>query len=519
MATNSKRPLLILMTLATLGLAYALTGQAKVQGAQAARALNIYLGPSNLNLDPHHMETALSMTIVMQIHRGLLRFDSNGDCVPDIAESWEASKDHKTYRFKLREAYFSNGERITSRHVLYSFARVFVLETGMAADIEYIAGIKEFQRTKKIEDLGLKAIGDDIIEFKLAAPSAIFLKHLAVADLAIMPFESLEGIEKAPKAFSGPYKPVTAIPEGNFTQDVVELVKWRKDHLESARPPEAIRFLNAEANPVELALDGKNDSLDSIPVSPDVHTRLEEKGWAVAPTEITKERFVVLNAKKLSFELRRFLASRIHQEEIAKRLELPNFKAAYGLIPNGFPGALSPEDLKDHGQVVEYLGPKVTIQFDYNAGLTLDAKIAAYIKEAWTHDRVNVVLNPLPPKDRLARLLSKQSDTALGVKGIDYPDGYSVLTYFKGGYDVNFFFVNDPSIDAKILASVSEFNTGKRTEMYRDIQRDVLKLKTVVPLVFGSEASGLWSEKIKNAPSHPMGLHTMPFETIEMQDE
>ena len=519
MTSVSRRFLLILMILAFSGLAYALIGQSKVQGAVAARELNVYLGPSALNLDPHHMETALSMTVVMQLHRGLLRFDANGDCVPDIAKSWEASKDHKNYRFKLRESYFSNGERITSRHVLYSFARVFVLETGMAADIEYIAGVKEFQRTKKIEALGLRVISDDVIEFKLAAPSAIFLKHLAVADLAVMPFTSLVGIEQAPKAFSGPYKPVAALPDGNFSQDVVELVKWRADHLESSRPPERIRFLNAEANPVELALNGENDSLDAIPVAKEMRARLEAKGWGVAPTEITKERFIVLNANKLSFELRRFLASRIHQDELLKRLDEPGFKAAYGLIPNGFPGALAVSDLKDHGQVVDYTGPKVKIEFDYNTGVALDAKIAAYVKEAWAHDRVEVVLNPLPPKTRLAKLLSRQADTALGIKGIDYPDGYSVLTYFKGKYEVNFFFIDDPVIDAKISSSVSEFDAAKRTELYRDIQRDVLKFKTVVPLVFGSEASGLWSQKIKNAPSHPMGLHTMPFETIEMQDE
>ena len=91
--------------------------------------------------------------------------------------------------------------------------------------------------------------------------------------------------------------------------------------------------------------------------------------------------------------------------------------------------------------------------------------------------------------------------------------------YFKGRYDANFFFVNDPEIDAKISRSVLEFDVLKRIELYREIQRDVLKLKTVIPLVFGSEASGLWSPKVKNAPSHPMGIHTMPLETVEMQDE
>lgn len=514
-----RRPYLLLSVLALVFMIGALIVRSRVEGATTPDVLNVYLGPSDLNLDPHRMETSFSMTIVMQLHRGLLRYDVNGDCVPDIAESWDVSADHKTYRFKLREAYFSNGERITSRHVLYSFARVFALDAGIAADIEYIAGVEKFRRTRNIEDLGLLAIDDDVIEFQLAAPSAIFLKHLAVADLAVMPFDSMIGIEHPPKAYSGPYRPLVEIPEGKFSKDVLELVKWREDHLESARPPQTIRFLSFAADPIALAVSGGNDSLDSLAVSKDVRARLEAKGWGAAPTEITKERFIVLNADKYSYELRRYLVSRVDPEEVAKRLENPSFKAAYGLIPNGFPGALSKSDLSDSGARVEYRGPKVKIQFDFNEGASIDAKIAAYLKEVWSHERVEVVLNPLAPRVRLARLLAKESDAALGVKGIDYPDGYSVLTYFKGRYDANFFFVNDPEIDAKISRSVLEFDVLKRIELYREIQRDVLKLKTVIPLVFGSEASGLWSPKVKNAPSHPMGIHTMPLETVEMQDE
>lgn len=523
--SNSRpnRRYLLIATAILMGSGGLVAGKAAFGGRKyslgSERLLNVYLGPAKLNLDPHRMETAISMTILMQLHRGLLRFDSNGDCVPDLAESWEASTDHKTYRFKLREAFFSNGERITSQHVLYSFARVFILQSGIAADIDYISGVRKFVATKKIEDLGIKPVRDDLIEFQLAKPSAIFLKHMAVADLAVMPFRSLHAIEESPKAFSGPYKPVIEIPTGEFSPQVFEVVKWRSDHLQSAYPPEKIRFLHTIENAVDLAERGQNDTLDGISVSREMRALLEARGWGTAPTEITLERFVVLNANKLSPELRRFLCSRLSTKELLKRLDEPNLKEAYGLIPNGFPGELKPSDLPRLDETAEYHGPKVSFQLDFSSDVELDGRVAAYVREAWAHDRIEVVLNPIPKKERISRMVNKQSDAVIGVKAIDYPDGYSVLTYFKGKYDANYYYVDSPVIDAAISATIVEFDLEKRTQAFKDVQREILKFRTVVPLIFGSLASGLWSQKVKNVPSHPMGLHTVAFETIEMQND
>jgi ABC-type oligopeptide transport system substrate-binding subunit len=114
-------------------------------------------------------------------------------------------------------------------------------------------------------------------------------------------------------------------------------------------------------------------------------------------------------------------------------------------------------------------------------------------------------------------MFSKKAEATIGKKGTDYPDGYSVLTYFKGKYEANYFHVDDPAIDSAISSATREFNLGKRTEIYKNIQKQILRHFTNVPLYFGSQACGLWSPTVAAVTSHPLGFHTMPFESIEMR--
>lgn len=48
---------------------------------EVSMELKIHVPEVKINLDPHKMEDAFSMLIVSQIHRGLLRFDSQGNIV------------------------------------------------------------------------------------------------------------------------------------------------------------------------------------------------------------------------------------------------------------------------------------------------------------------------------------------------------------------------------------------------------------------------------------------------------
>lgn len=476
--------------------------------------LRVHLPKVQIHLDPHKMEDAYSMMINSQLYRGLLRFNPTGDVVPDLATSWSESADRKTYKFKIRSSTFSNGEKITAKHIQLSFARLFLLQAAMAADIDYIKGADQLIKTKDLSKFGVRPISADEVEFELSFPTALFLKHIAVADCAILPLSSLEEISNEPKAYSGPYRLENNNDDGTFN-----LVKWRHDSLESRVPPRKISFFVSDENPVKLAEQGKTDSLDRDPLTEAKKTELRNQGWGMSPTELTGETFLILNPKFLSKELREYLYLKTNPAQIVELLREPQFKPAFGLIPVGFPGELSAEEVAGLRKVdPKYRGKRTTLLVDFDPSSDVEKKIADSLKETWTTDRMTVQLNPLSKAQKLERMFSKTSEVVIGRKGIDYPDGFSVLTYFKGKYSSNYFHVNDPTIDEAIETTAREFDPTKRSALYKDIQRQILKHHTIVPILFGSQASGLWSQKLKVVPSHPMGYHTMHFETMEMKN-
>lgn len=478
--------------------------------------LKIHIPEVKINLDPHKMEDAFSMLIVSQLHRGLLRFDSQGTIVADLAESWSESKDKLKYKFKLRKRSFSNGKIITSKNVQMSFARLFYLESGIAADIDYIKGASEFYKTKDISKLGIKIISDSEVEFELSQPSALFLKHIAVADCAILPIENFndELVLTSKGGFSGPYKVVSTIG-----QRIFNLEKWRSDELDSSNPPARVKIFTSSEDPFKLALLGETDSLDRNYFTELQRNKLQSLGWESVPTEITAETFVILNPSAIPLEARRYLYSKTDANEVSKLIGGKSFTAAFGLIPIGFSGVLLESDIANLKQASQglYKGAKVSFKLDFEENNEFEKKTAEHLQKIWTTPLIEIKLNPLIKSEKLQRMFSKQSEAIIGRKGVDYPDGFSVLTYFKGKYSANYFHVNDQAIDQSITESLKEFDQAKRDQLYKNIQLQILKHYTNIPLLFGSPSSGLWSKSVKSVPSHPMGFHTMQLETIEMR--
>ncbi|MEK6773158.1 MAG: ABC transporter substrate-binding protein [Bdellovibrionota bacterium] len=477
--------------------------------------LKINIPEVSINFDPQKMEDMFSMMIALQLFRGLMRYDAAGEIRSDLAASWEESTDHLTYKFKLKDMTFSNGKPITSRNVQMSFARMFFLGSSMAADIDYIVGAKDFKSTQDISKLGVRPINDKEIEFKLSHPSALFLKHIAVVDCAILPIDSFkEELDlSSGGSFSGPYRIKNSLEKSKF-----HLEKWRPDALDSASPPKEIVFFKSAASGINLAIDGKTDSLDYQLVTKSQTVNFEKDGWVSSPTELTGETFVILNPKYVPFEVRKSLYLKTNPNELIRILGEPKFKAAFGLIPTGFPGELSYADISDlHKSNFEYKGKKISFKLDFEPESEMSVKTADWLRKTWSSDSIEVVLNGISKGEKLQRMFEKKAEATIGRKGIDYPDGFSVLTYFKGQYGSNYFHVEDKKIDAAIAQSLQEVDGPKRSAFYKNIQKLILQHYTNIPLLFGSQASGLWSSKVKSVPSHPMGIHTMPFEVIEMR--
>jgi ABC-type transport system substrate-binding protein len=74
-------------------------------------------------IQPWASSGTAAATIKLMIHRGLVSFASDGNLQPELAESWSRDDD-TTWTFKLREARFQNGEKVTSADVKWSFDQI-----------------------------------------------------------------------------------------------------------------------------------------------------------------------------------------------------------------------------------------------------------------------------------------------------------------------------------------------------------------------------------------------------------
>lgn len=74
-------------------------------------------------LDPQMADDAASIEVLCATMEGLTRLSADGDLLPGIAETWDTSDDGKTVTFALRDAVWSNGEKVTADDFAFAFER------------------------------------------------------------------------------------------------------------------------------------------------------------------------------------------------------------------------------------------------------------------------------------------------------------------------------------------------------------------------------------------------------------
>lgn len=133
------------------------------------------------------------------VFESLLGLDDDGKLIPNLAESWEVSKDGKTYLLHLRKGVkFHNGQEMTARDA--KFAMDYTLNARNGA----------YGRSRLSLVTGVEASSKHTLKVTLKKPSVAFLSVLTdIQAFSLIPAESLkEGITK-PDSFppgTGPFK-------------------------------------------------------------------------------------------------------------------------------------------------------------------------------------------------------------------------------------------------------------------------------------------------------------------------
>ena len=151
-----------------------------------------------VNLDPASSDAETDMEIEQNLFNGLVKFDNNLNIVADLATSVPQPADSGlVYTFQLRhDVTFSNGDKFTSKDVLYSWNRAAAMQGSYATNLAAIDGYsKVAQNTANGAALqallekndpsviltGLTAPDDYTVNVTLSLAAGWFLPAIAVA--------------------------------------------------------------------------------------------------------------------------------------------------------------------------------------------------------------------------------------------------------------------------------------------------------------------------------------------------
>jgi len=181
-----RRPLIALAAAAVAMPAFA-------QAPGSGGALKVALGTTFAQLDPALSTIGDEYVYVHLVFNGLTRIDRDMTVKPDLAASWTASDDLKTWTFVLRDdVTFQNGRKLDADDVVATITRILDPKTGSR-------GRSNLEMVSSVE-----TVDAHTVRFTLKIPYAGFPDIFGDRQLRIVPRDKIAELSTAPIG-TGPF--------------------------------------------------------------------------------------------------------------------------------------------------------------------------------------------------------------------------------------------------------------------------------------------------------------------------
>jgi ABC-type oligopeptide transport system substrate-binding subunit/class 3 adenylate cyclase len=447
--------------------------------------------------DPKSAIAWPNIQMCMQLFDRLVEAWPERTIVPSLAERWEIAPDGLRYVFHLREGLrWSDGRPLTAHDVEFGIKRVldpaspgssvaiyFVLENGQ----DYYLG-----RNADADRIGVRALDDRTVEFRLVAPAPYFMSVMNRPDGGPQPRHA---IEREGAEWTDPQRQVVSGPfrVAEHTDDSITLE--RNDEYAGTRPGNAgrVEFLRASvSDALEPYADG---NLDMVAV------RYTPRLADLVPSEVEDASFGQAGwSGYLAFdhghpatsnlELRQALAHAVDRERLAASMPVNMVVATGGIVPPSLQGhtpdivvRFDPDDAREH---LRRSGVTDTLSV---ACLEVDIPLLDPVVESWN--------------DVLDIRVERRSWTPAQALGLARPWGESTI-YFTGWlpgypdpeYYLRLLFQSDsktneggfshPPFDELIEQARQERRDRERLELFHRADRmAVTERVAVIPVVYG----------------------------------
>jgi ABC-type oligopeptide transport system substrate-binding subunit/class 3 adenylate cyclase len=314
---------------------------------RGAPAASLRVASSYLPNDPDPKSAIAwpNIQLCMQLFDRLVEAWPERTIVPSLAERWEIADDGLRYVFHLREGLqWSDGEPLTAHDVEYGIKRVldprsagssvaiyFVLENGQ----DYYLG-----RNADADAIGVRALDDRTVEFRLAAPAPYFMSVMNRPDAGPQPRHA---IERHGEAWTTPERQVVSGPfrQAVRTEECLQLE--RQPNYTGTRPGNVARVELLRADVTEAIRDYAGNAYEMVAarytpriadVMPDVTTEAE-LGAAAWTGYLSFDHSHPFTS---NVDFRRALAHSIDREALQAVLPANLVAANGGLVPPALQG-------------------------------------------------------------------------------------------------------------------------------------------------------------------------------------
>ena len=316
-----------------------------IYGISHDRALIMLLGEPS-TMDPAVVRETRSHFFVSNVFSGLVRFDSDLNVIPDLAEGWDVDETGTVYTFTLRNGIaFHDGQPITAEDFKYSIERAS--EPALHSDtvplhLSDIVGMHSKLEGEADEVTGVEVVDERTLRITIDAPKQYFLAKLTYPSSYVVDRRAVEELGddwwmSEDINGSGPYRLWDWDPG-----HVVVLYRYEDYHtpanleyLVSPREPlPGATVLDMYLGDAWNAVGVRLTSLDRIREDPELSEQLHEFD------QLTSY-FVVMDGTRPPFDdpkVRRAFAMAVDREKLIEDVLEGAVKLADGLLPPGIPG-------------------------------------------------------------------------------------------------------------------------------------------------------------------------------------
>lgn len=400
--------------------------------------INIQSDPSTL--DPRKSRTLNEKILTNMLFEGLIRKGKSGKNEPALAKEMTVSEDGLCYTFCLREAYWTNGDRVRAQDFIYSWKKAlspdFLSEN--AYQLFCIKNAREIKiGEKSVSELSVRALDDNTLQVDLVSPLAYFLELLSFS--VFFPFH--EEMDKDPTKWisCGPFS-----LEKWKHNECIEVVKNEHYWDKQAVGLEAIHLSMIEEN-TEMQmfknheLDWAGSPMSCLPVDSLKELRSQK---ALHSTPLLGTSFFRMNTSSAPFNnanIRKAFNLAIHRQEIVENILQGGQQVALRLVPDKdsfyFQDANVEQARSFLQKGLEELGisikefPKITL---LHSSEVRNHLISQAVQYHWKHFLgIEVALELNESKTYYSRIREGKYQIALGSWIADYEDPENFLEVFK----------------------------------------------------------------------------------------